>query len=114
MVQFTLPLSGVLAQGCSPRVYRCATIPTRIACNPHFPAPQSGRQAPTTGNQVVCLGKAENEVEYEAAADVRARAAQVTEDGGSGASGFFQGVGQDREPVESFLCIDPLCQRHDG
>lgn len=45
-------------------------------------------------------------IDYPAAADVRAGAAAMAQDGGVLAPGFLQRVGQDRHAVEGALVVD--------
>src|SRR5436309_412471 len=49
---------------------------------------------------------AQQQVHDPAAADVCARLAAVGEDGGVGAAGVFEGVGQDRQVVEGAVVVD--------
>src|SRR4051812_32110882 len=60
----------------------------------------------TTLNQVACSAQPECQVERPATSDVRAGAAQMAENGGVGAAGLFQRVGEDGEAVEGALVVD--------
>jgi hypothetical protein len=51
---------------------------------------------------------ANKEIDDPAAADVRTGSAAVLQDGGVGAAGVFQGVGEEREMIEVTILIDGL------
>src|SRR5262249_7365436 len=53
---------------------------------------------------------AQQQVHNPTAPDMWPRPAAVTEDVGVGATGLFQGVGQDRQAVEGSLVVDRLGQ----
>src|SRR5262249_47782208 len=96
----------------------------RASYLPGPPAPTALRalsRGPTPGLvrkhcrvRAVRLRLAEDEVHDPAAADVRPRPAAVVEEGGVGAAGDFQGVGEDGEALEGTFVIDALGQGDDG
>ena len=57
---------------------------------------------------------AEQLIDHPATADVFAAAAAVLQHVRVVAAGFFQGVGENGQPVEGPLLVDGLCQVRDG